>query len=446
MAMSGLTLISATIDNDKDQASTLIGRPNSCTTPEPYLEHETGQTGDEIITINVSGKRFETYKKTLEQFPDTLLGNPSLLERFYNAKADEYFLDRNQSSFPAVLHFYQSGGTIYVPNTVPREIHYDELDFYRIQFRNQSASPMRQYRDRIASTTFPGNTQNGDTNCSRLQTLRWRLWEFLECPESSIYSRIWALLDVVVIMLSILTVVLESMPDLQGEGYKYAFSIIDTICVAFFTFDFLIRLIICPSFVAFVKTPLNILDFLAIMPFYLELAVGRLVQGGALTTFKVLRIFRIMRVMKLIRHSKRLILMGRVIQDCLSELTLLLIIWLMGVLTFGTVMYYIESEKENNFDSILHSCWWAVVSISTVGYGDMYPKTGLGKLVGSCLLFISMVYLALPMTVIVSKFNKAFEKFKEDEQAASEAKEQFRTILNSKMHSKSSTKVNNISA
>ena len=86
------------------------------------------------------------------------------------------------------------------------------------------------------------------------------------------------------------------------------------------------------------------------------------------------------------------------------------------------------------------------MSISTVGYGDMYPKTGLGKLVGSCLLFISMVYLAIPMTVIVSKFNKAFEKFREDEQAANEAKEQFRSILNSKIHSKSTTKVNNSTA
>ena len=64
---------------------------------------------------------------------------------------------------------------------------------------------------------------------------------------------------------------------------------------------------------------------------------------------------------------------------------------------------------------------WAVVTISTVGYGDMTPHTGLGKLVGSCLLFISMVYLALPMTVIVSKFNKAFERFKEDETSSAQS-------------------------
>ena len=206
-------------------------------------------------------------------------------------------------SFPAILYYYQSGGVIYVPNSVPKEIHLEELDFFKIQHR----APLTPVLP-LAKISEDGNVLPQ----SRFQAIRWRVWEFLESPESSIYSRIWALLDVLIILISILTVILESMPELEAEDNQKAFSVVDTICVAFFTFDFLIRLFICPNFCDFVKTPLNILDFLAIMPFYLELAVGQLIQGSALTTFKVLRIFRIMRVMKLIRHSKRLILMGRV--------------------------------------------------------------------------------------------------------------------------------------
>lgn len=206
-------------------------------------------------------------------------------------------------SFPAILYYYQSGGVIYVPNSVPREIHMEELDFFKIQWR----TPQTQ------NVPLPKLSADGTIEPrSRFQAVRWRVWEFLESPDSSIYSRVWALLDVAIILLSILTVILESMPELDSEENQRAFSVVDTICVAFFTFDFLIRLFICPSFCDFLRTPLNILDFLAIMPFYLELAVGQLIQGSALTTFKVLRIFRIMRVMKLIRHSKRLILMGRV--------------------------------------------------------------------------------------------------------------------------------------
>ena len=190
-----------------------------------------------------------------------------------------------------------------MPNSVPREIHLEELDFYKIQWRAPIAPSLT-----LTKIAEDGNMEDQ----SRFQQIRWRVWEFLESPDSSIYSRIWALLDVLIILVSILTVILESMPELKGPENQKAFSVVDTICVAFFTFDFLIRLFICPSFCDFLKTPLNILDFLAIMPFYLELAVGRLIQGSAMTAFKVLRIFRIMRVMKLIRHSKRLILMGRV--------------------------------------------------------------------------------------------------------------------------------------
>ena len=244
---------------------------------------------------------FQTYKETLEQFPDTLLGDMKRFGRYYNDAKDEYFFDRNQISFQAILYYYQSGGVLYVPSGVPREIHYEELEFFKIPFRQKPTTSER--------TNSPPPQFKTDT---KLQRFRLRLWEFLDVPESSIYSRIWALLDVFVIMLSIFIVVLESMPQLRSDSNLLIFSVIDTICVAFFTFDFTVRLIICPSKLDFIKTPLNDLDFLAILPFYLELAVGQLVKGSAITTFKVLRIFRIMRVMKLIRHSRRLILMGRV--------------------------------------------------------------------------------------------------------------------------------------
>ena len=241
----------------------------------------------------------QTYRDTLEQFPETLLGSDKV-KHYFNDVKKEYFFDRNQIAFPGVLYYYQSGGRIYIPNSVPSAIYFQELDFFKIPYksRRQKKEPSVEPEDNRPTAGFSG--------------LRYRIWDFLDKPESSSYSRIWALFDVLIILLSIVTVILESMPQLKSVQNVNTFSIIDTMCVAFFTFDFFLRSIICPSKIAFAKTPLNWLDFLAILPFYMELAVGKLLEGSAITTFKVLRIFRIMRVMKLIRHSKRLILMGKV--------------------------------------------------------------------------------------------------------------------------------------
>ena len=75
-------------------------------------------------------------------------------------------------------------------------------------------------------------------------------------------------------------------------------------------------------------------------------------------------------------------------------------------------MYYIESAHNKDFDSIMQSCWWVIVTITTVGYGDMYPQSAGGKLFGGFVLTLGIVFLALPMTIIVSKFSFVYEREK----------------------------------
>jgi len=103
------------------------------------------------------------------------------------------------------------------------------------------------------------------------------------------------------------------------------------------------------------------------------------------------------------------------LRNCFSELGILFCTWLMGALVFGTIMHYIEVDADSGFDSVLYACWWAAVTMTTVGYGDMTPQTNIGKAFGSMILFISMIYIALPMTLIVSKFNTALEDWKQQE-------------------------------
>jgi len=200
----------------------------------------------------------------------------------------------------------------------------------------------------------------------------------------------------------------------ESQEVEQIFFYLDAVCIIFFTIDLLLRLIVAPSKQNFFKRTLNWLDFAAILPFYIEIPLK---DSSGITALRVLRLFRVLRILKVIRHSKQLILILQVLKQSCRELLLLVVMWAMGVVTFGSIMYYIEEDQPGSeFNSILKACWWAVVTMSTVGYGDLYPTSVPGKLVGSVVVFLSMVFMALPMTIIVSKFSRAYEEMKEPNQ------------------------------
>ena len=102
----------------------------------------------------------------------------------------------------------------------------------------------------------------------------------------------------------------------------------------------------------------------------------------------------------------------KVVARAKKELCLLVLLLFIFSVSFGSLMYYIEQSSNEQFTSIMQGCWWAIVTITTIGYGDIYPKTWLGKMVGSFVLTLGIVFLALPMTIIVGKFSQVYEKEK----------------------------------
>ncbi|XP_063678226.1 shaker-related potassium channel tsha2-like isoform X1 [Bolinopsis microptera] len=352
------------------------------------------------IIFNVSGKRFETTFECLNGFPDTLLGTEEDRKKFYDPVRDEYFLNRNQVAFDSVLYYYQSDGEIYRPANIPEKVFSREIEYYRL-FPSKPA-------ESIATSTI---RQNGFWK--RFQLL---LWLFLEKPQSSSGARIWASLNIIIILISVCNLISESMPVYRHnpEAERIFFSV-DACCVSYFTIDILLRFSSSPSKRKFLKEVLNWFDMLAVLPFYVELLLGENSGTDGMMALRVLRLFRITRVLKLIRHSQQMMLMLLVLRNCFSELGILFCTWLMGALVFGTIMHYIEVDADSGFDSVLYACWWAAVTMTTVGYGDMTPQTNIGKAFGSMILFISMIYIALPMTLIVSKFNTALEDWKQQE-------------------------------
>jgi ABC-type phosphate transport system permease subunit len=139
----------------------------------------------------------------------------------------------------------------------------------------------------------------------------------------------------------------------------------------------------------------------------------RVHEHKSYVVLRVCRIFRIVRVFKFIRHSQDLIMIIKVVAHAKKELGLLVLLLFIFSVSFGSLMYYIEHQTNEDFTSIMQGCWWAIVTITTIGYGDVVPHTWLGKIVGSVVLTLGIVFLALPMTIIVGKFSTVYEKEKE---------------------------------
>lgn len=176
---------------------------------------------------------------------------------------------------------------------------------------------------------------------------------------------------------------------------------------------------------------MNSIDLCAIVPYFITLATvltedkeqvaeQAMVQfslgkqeekGGSLAMLRVIRLVRVFRIFKLSRHSKGLQILGLTLRSSMRELGLLIFFLLIGIILFSSAVYYAESGTErSNFKSIPDAFWWALVTMTTVGYGDMVPLSFWGKIVGSLCAIAGVLTLALPVPVIVSNFSYFYNR------------------------------------
>ncbi|AWP00958.1 putative potassium voltage-gated channel subfamily C member 2-like, partial [Scophthalmus maximus] len=212
----------------------------------------------------------------------------------------------------------------------------------------------------------------------------------------------------------------SSVPD-SGPQYEIetdpALTYVEGVCVLWFTIEFLVRVTFCPVKLEFIKSLLNIIDFVAILPFYLEVGLSGLSSKAAkdvLGFLRVVRFVRILRIFKLTRHFVGLRVLGHTLRASTNEFLLLIIFLALGVLIFATMIYYAEriGAKPNDPTASLHTkfknipigFWWAVVTMTTLGYGDMYPETWSGMVVGALCALAGVLTIAMPVPVIVNNF------------------------------------------
>ncbi|KAL5268020.1 hypothetical protein ACHWQZ_G004911 [Mnemiopsis leidyi] len=360
---------------------------------------------DDLVYINVSGTIFITTYTCLNSYPNTLLGNEERRRKYYSEKLNAYFFNRHRPCFDSILHYYQTGKEA-PPLNVDPDVYAKEKEFFGIK------------KEREVTVFIPEGDGSDGINC--INSCRMKVHNFLQDPRSSSLAAVWHGFDIFFICISIGFLVFESEPqfkrqftDKDAEYYVPLF-VVNCIIMGFFTTDFLIRLVTWPSLLDFWKNLFNVLDILSILPFYVNLMVG----GGTeddkqhYVVLRVCRIFRIVRIFKFVRHSRDLLIIMKAVSNAKRELILLVCLLFIFVITFGSIMYYIEASANKDFDSIMKSCWWVIVTITTVGYGDMCPSSAGGKLFGGFVLTLGIVFLALPMTIIVSKFSFVYEREK----------------------------------
>jgi len=184
-----------------------------------------------------------------------------------------------------------------------------------------------------------------------------------------------------------------------------AFFYIECACNAWFTFELLVRFAVSPHILRFLRTPVNIIDFVATVSFYLDFLLTRLDRENDFLEF--FSIIRIMRLFKLTHHSPGLKILIHTFKASAHELTLLVFFLVLGIVIFASLVYYaerIQYNPTNDFTSIPVGLWWAIITMTTVGYGDMTPKTYVGMFVGSLCALTGVLTIALPVPVIVSNF------------------------------------------
>jgi len=446
------------------QEDTEIGRSNTAVNG-PNREvptHKNQSDGErEMVCLNIGGKKFYVLQHNFDRFPNTRLGHlvqanskSKILEycdRYTDGEVPEFFFDRSWKGFNDILDVYRlgrlhlnSGGYCAMRTQALMEYwqidellldpccalkYYPEIETCSTEIEGEKETE-RKYQERLVAEDFGG---------SPVGKIRKYLWNLTEYPETSIAARITAFTSMSVVVISTVTFVLSTMPELTddldlaidnitAEEAQIArvdgiavdrwhmgiliIKVIDQLTMWFFTLEYAIRIICSPNKWEFFKAPLNLVDLMAILPYFISFAMEEmkdtLAIGRAGKVLRLIRVMRILRVFKLVRHFNGLQSLLSTLKQAYKELGLLMVLVSVTVLTFSSLIYFAEKDSDSNW-TFFESFWWGLMALTTVGYGDRAPSSAVGKTIGGFCALIGIFILALPVPIVVNSFSTNYK-------------------------------------
>ena len=233
-----------------------------------------------------------------------------------------------------------------------------------------------------------------------MKNFKERLYEIIFEADTR-EGKIFDLALLIVILISIALVMLESVPSVR-QNHRHVLKLSEWAITLIFTVEYILRVFIVKKSFRYIFSFYGIIDFLAVIPTYLGLFI---VGSHSLVVIRVLRLLRIFRILKLTRYTQAGRNLARAMWASREKISVFIFFVVTLVVIIGTIMYLVEGEV-HGFTSIPRSIYWAIVTLTTVGYGDISPQTSLGQFLASVVMILGYAIIAVPTGIVTAEMMK----------------------------------------
>ncbi|XP_033725705.1 potassium voltage-gated channel protein Shaw-like [Pecten maximus] len=437
------------------------------------------------VKLNIRGARFEARLSTLGLYPNTLLASLDHSSDYWDEERGEYFFERDPDIFNSILNLYTMH-ELHVPKNICGSVFRKEMAFWKIPVSCLSECCWKAYYEIDDATEVMENlrkandinglrTKEDDNDDINRDNLRYKIWIALDNPKSSKAALIWNSFYMLVVSLSTLVFFMASMAEYRSDLYlsilhpehvNYSIPseklriyymkdmdpslfVVEFMCMMIFTAELVLSFVLCPCRRKFMCSPMKIISFVLILSmwftFAFEFYKGEMIESQSTAIFfMIVRFFTVLRVLLFLRLQKqfsafRVLLYA--IQASLKELFLLCITFGVATVIFACAIFYAEIFHDGTYDNLFIAMWWAIITMTTVGYGDFFPTTAMGYVVGVLCAVSGLLLLAMPVAIIASNFADYYTHNKNRIRYLNSVREERNFITSEKYRSNKNTSV-----